>query len=167
MIKNIHEDIEIKEYNVINEGSSFFGIEPFIIESKASSDYFVENVNDKILFKVGELIGPQMEMYQEEERKMEVENHHNHKYTRKITINLPEGYTVKNLEDIKIKKVYTGQGKETMGFVSDYEIEGNKLTISVYEYYDEIIVPIEKYEEFKDVINAAADFNKIVLLIEK
>lgn len=54
-----------------------------------------------------------------------------------------------------------------MEFTSKYEINGNNLMVTCNEYYDEISVPIERYEEFRTVINAAADFNKITLVFEE
>jgi hypothetical protein len=35
------------------------------------------------------------------------------------------------------------------------------------EQYRRIIYPLAEYEDFKKVINASADFNKIVLVLEK
>ena len=58
-------------------------------------------------------------------------------------------------------------GKKTMEFTSRYEIKNDFLTITCNEYYDEITVPLERYEEFRTVINAAADFNKITLVFEE
>ena len=57
-------------------------------------------------------------------------------------------------------------GEKTMEFTSKYEINGNRLTVTCVEYYNEIDIPLERYEEFRTVINAAADFNKITLVFE-
>jgi LAS superfamily LD-carboxypeptidase LdcB len=45
--------------------------------------------------------------------------------------------------------------------------EGNTVTITVNEYYNKIRLSKDHYEAFKNVINAAADFNKVVLVFEK
>ena len=55
----------------------------------------------------------------------------------------------------------------TMGFVSTYKIENNVLKVHILETYHELKYPLDEFETFKKVINASADFNKIVLLLEK
>ena len=52
-------------------------------------------------------------------------------------------------------------------FVSDFIIEKDKVIITDKEYYRNISLPKEDYENFRQVINAAADFNKVVLVFEK
>jgi hypothetical protein len=58
-------------------------------------------------------------------------------------------------------------GKEVIAFKSTYTYENNILKISNVEYYNVMNLPLEQYEAFKNVVNAAADFNKIVLVLEK
>jgi len=54
-----------------------------------------------------------------------------------------------------------------MGFVSSYKIVNNVLEVYIMETYRELKYPLSEFETFKKVINASADFNKIVLLLEK
>jgi hypothetical protein len=62
---------------------------------------------------------------------------------------------------------YEEAGKRTMAFTSSYKLEGNVVKISVSEYYTNIVYPLSIFEDFRKVINAAADFNKIALVFEK
>lgn len=62
---------------------------PLEISSTFTSKAFLDKAGPTLLLKVGELIGPQSELYQEEDRKLKVVNEFNRKYDRKITINLP------------------------------------------------------------------------------
>ncbi|MFW5851891.1 MAG: hypothetical protein ACOCWB_06690, partial [Bacteroidota bacterium] len=81
---------------------------------------------------------------------------------------IPEGYTINNLDDIVIdKKVIEKDGTVSTQFVSYYTQEGQTVTIISDEYYDKISYPIEQYEIFKEVVNAAADFNKVIFVLEK
>jgi len=48
----------------------------------------------------------------------------------------------------------------------DYE-SGIKILQKINEYYNTLFLPKSDYEDFKNVINAAADFNKVVLVFEK
>jgi hypothetical protein len=57
--------------------------------------------------------------------------------------------------------------KKQMGFLSDYILDGNEITVTVDEYYEVTSLPASAYEPFRNVINAAADFNKIKLVLEK
>lgn len=58
-------------------------------------------------------------------------------------------------------------GKETMGFISSYKLNGNELKVKIHEFYSVTDYPISMFEAFKKVINASADFNKVVLVLEK
>jgi hypothetical protein len=63
--------------------------------------------------------------------------------------------------------VYKEGDKQKMGFVCNYEKNGNVLKITIREDYVNYFYPIQQYTAFKKVINAAADFNKVVLVLDK
>ena len=54
-----------------------------------------------------------------------------------------------------------------MGFVSDYEVKGNVLSVHIMEEYRKTFYPLSQFESFRKIINASSDFNKVVLVIEK
>ncbi len=165
--ERISENIEITDKQLINDKPELFGIKPIKIVVDFESNAFVEKAGDKYLFKIGELIGSQQEMYQEKERVLPVENEFNRGYERTLTVTLPEGYSVANLEDIKISNSYVeGEGEPIFTFESDYQLDGNVLTITADEFYKKTIVPADAYEGYRTVINSAADFNKITLVFQ-
>jgi hypothetical protein len=139
----------------------------FMLSVDFQSSHFVERAGSRILFKVGELIGPQIEMYRDDERTVAVENDFNRMYNRVIKINLPPGYRVKNADDLVIDIAYMDEDDVPFSFKSDYSLEGNVLVVHIEEYYKEIYAPLSRYEDFRKVVNAAADFNKITLVLEK
>lgn len=139
----------------------------FVMDVTFTSTHFIEMAGPRILFKVGELIGPQVEMYRDDERMTEVENDFNRGYDRVIKIKIPEGYQVRNPDDVKLNVVYDDNGKQPFLFVSDYTLTNNEMVITIKEYYKEIYAPMKRYEDFRKVINAAADFNKVTLVLEK
>jgi hypothetical protein len=139
----------------------------FIMDVSFSSTHFIEMAGTRILFKVGELIGPQVEMYRDDQRMTEVENDFNRGYDRVIKIKIPEGYQVRNPDDVKLNVVYDENGKQPFLFVSDYTLQNDEMVITIKEYYKEIYAPVSRYEDFRKVINAAADFNKVTLVLEK
>jgi len=140
---------------------------PFILSGVVKSGELVEKAGNKIIIKIGALIGEQVEMYQEKPRQFPMEIQFPHVLERNIVFNIPDGYIVKNPQDINIDHVYQEEGRVTMGFTSAYKLEGNKLTINILEQYQKTYYPLSQYEDFKKVINAAADFNKVSLLLEK
>lgn len=141
--------------------------DPLVVNSEFESPSFIELAGDIVLLKAGELIGPQTELYQENERMMAVENDFNREYQRSISIELPEGYQIENLDDLNFDEKVEVDGNPIYYFKSGYKLDGNTLKIQVDEGYEEIYHPKEDFEAFRKVINAAADWNKIVLVMSK
>jgi Domain of Unknown Function with PDB structure (DUF3857) len=146
---------------------SYSDNKPFILTASVKASELIEKAGNKLLIKIGDLIGPQVEMYQEKPRQFPMEIAYPHTLGRKIEFIVPDGYTVKNLKELNINDSYEENGEITMGFVSTYKQEGNRVLIDVMEEYKKTIYPLCQYDAFKKIINAAADFNKIVLLLEK
>ncbi|WP_299213652.1 DUF3857 domain-containing protein [uncultured Dokdonia sp.] len=165
-IKRMGDDITIDSKEVFNEAAENFGKKPLRVKAVISSSMFTDKAGPKYLFKLGELIGPQVEMYQEKKRQLPVENLFRKTYLRTIELTIPEGYTIANLDDINISNRYEKDGKDVMNFISSYTKEGNKVIITANEIYDENILPVALYEEYRTVINSAADFNKVTLILE-
>lgn len=165
--KSLDEDVEILNKKIHNEDPKLFGEKPleFILDFKSNA--FVEKAGKKYLFSVGDLIGEQSELYQEKERTLPVDSEFERSYIRTITITIPEGYSVANLDDITIHNAYkNAKDQKLMSFDSSYTLEGNILTITADEHYRINHVPVNIYEDYRKVINSAADFNKITLILE-
>jgi hypothetical protein len=137
------------------------------IATSYTTNFFLERAGPRTLFKIGELIGTQSELYSEEERQLPIENTHNRGYSRIIRFYIPEGYRVNNLEALKMRVEYKDGDQVPFSFVSDYTEKGNEVTVKLDEYYKELYAPLERYEDFRKVINAAADFNKVTLVLMK
>ncbi len=167
IIKSINENVEIVEKKMYNDSSKDFGNKPLQIIADIKSEEFVEKAGNKYLFKVGELLGPQQEMYQEKARILPVENEFERSYDRKIIVKIPEGYQFKNLENINMDESYKEDDEELFMFKSSYEIKDNQLVIAIKEYYNKNIIDVPIYEEYRTVINSAANFNKVTLVLEK
>jgi hypothetical protein len=140
---------------------------PFILHAVVNSGDLLERAGNKILLKIGMAIGPQVEMYQEKARHFPIAMEYPHFEERTIEFTVPDGYTIKNPEALKIEQVYKENGEQTMGFVSDYKLTGNKLLVHIMEDYRKTVYPVSQYNDFVKIINASSDFNKIVLVLEK
>ena len=167
-LKNGVEDAVVTNTSAQNENmNSEDAKKPFIIKGEVSSASLIEKADNTFLFKVGEIIGPQVEMYQEKPRQNQIDLDFPHSLDRKITIKIPDGYVAKGLDALKLNITHGAAANPDMGFVSDYKLNGNVLEITIHEFYYTMYYPISEFEQFRNVINAAADFNKVTIALEK
>jgi hypothetical protein len=169
VVKIIADEDNIKnikvENSILTDGSK--GL-PLDISADISSAHLIEKAGNKILLKIGEMIGSQVQMYQEKKRQLPVLIQYPHALDREITFAIPAGYKIKNPDDLNFHITdKTGSGQETMGFVSNYTLKNAAIVVNIHEFYKEISYPLTQFEDFRKVVNAAADFNKVVLVLEK
>lgn len=164
--KNLNKNVEIINSKIINDDPNLFGIKPLKFEIEFKTEAFVEKAGKKYLFKVGELIGQQIQMYQEKKRILPVESEFNRSYFRTINIKIPEGYKIVNLDDVNINNSYSIGNKKIVSFHSFYEVNENIVKITADEHYRENIIDVSLFEEYRKVINSAADFNKLTLVLQ-
>ena len=141
---------------------------PFIIESQLESAALLDKAGPRYLFKIGTLLGPQTELYQKEERQFDVENDNNRRYLRTIRFDVPAGYAVRNLQDLNVDvKAGPDTAKPEFDFHSSYVQQGQTVTVTVAENYRQVRWPKADFEAFRAVVNAAANWNKVVLVLDK
>ncbi len=154
-------------FNKSMNDSSYPDNKEFYVQSTLEAPSLIEKAGKNYIFKLGEIIGGQVELYQENERQANIDMSHPIYYKRTIEFTIPKGYRLQGIEDVKIDEYMLIKGEKLNRFISDYKIKGDKVTVTVDEYYDKINLPKEDYETFRKVINAAADFNKVVVVFEK
>ncbi|MBL7932021.1 MAG: hypothetical protein JNL60_08965 [Bacteroidia bacterium] len=157
----------IKNIEVLQTSEKDLFVNPMLVKYTVTQNDFLEIAGNKLILKVGLAIGPQSELYQEEKRKSPGDIYYTHLLERTIEINVPEGYKAINLEDLKGQKTCLIDSKEMSVFKTSYELNGNKILVHVYEDYQALTYPMNTFEDFKAVINAAADFNKKTIVFEK
>jgi hypothetical protein len=145
----------------------FFGLKPFTMKAKVHTSKFTAPAGDEVLLKVGDLIGPQMEMYAEKVRKLPADSPYNRYYDRQLTIHLPKDWKCTDLSPLAIHKVMEIDGKVRAEFRSTAVLKDGVISVEVVEYYSTNHVPVEHFEAYRSVINAAADFNKRSLLLAR
>lgn len=148
-----NEDMNQTEYNL-----------PYIVNSTIESSYLIQDAGGSYIFEIGKIIGIQSELYQEKERENPIEMQYPNQYNYEIIVDIPKGYTVDGLESLVLNKELVIDGKKLCYWNSSYEIKNNKLIITIEESYRVNEYPLEKYENFRAVINAASDFNKAAIL---
>lgn len=167
-VKDLLKSDEVLNIKVENSSMTDFVSErPLSIEGDIKSTQLLEKAGNKLLVKLGEVIGPQVEMYQEKPRQLPILLQYPHALDRHITFIIPDGYSVNNLNDLNFNVVSKTNGTESMGFISSYTVSGNEVKVNIHEFYKQLSYPLEMFEEFKKVINASADFNKVVLVLKK
>lgn len=169
LIKPIVKSTIIKNTKIENTALTDGGItnKPLIIYGEASSSELIETAGKKILFKIGDLIGPQVQMYQENARQMPIELDYPHELNRRIIFHIPEGYSIENPKDLLFDVTHRENNEITMGFSTHYTIKGNELELFIEETYFKTHYPLEQFLTFQKVINASADFNKVTLVLSR
>jgi hypothetical protein len=147
-------------------GEDSLYIQPLTMSGDFTTNSFLEHTCSNYIFKIGEVIGYQYAMYDEKKRMTEIALYNPHGFTREIVFEIPAGYEVSNLEALNMN-YYDDSIKASMNFHSWYVRNGNTVTVTVEESYREVYYPIEMYDDFRRVMNASADFNKVVLFFDK
>lgn len=161
------EDKVVKSYSTKNKDIRQLEYnKPFIVNSVITSESLLEEAGDSYIFQVGKVIGTQSELYQETERVNPILMQYPNQYDYEIIVSIPDGYEVEGLESLIIKKeLLDSNGKQKCKFESNYKLDGNKIIITIQEFYKVSEYDIAEYETFRNVINAASDFNKAAILL--
>jgi hypothetical protein len=163
----ISENMEVNSVEAIHPGFENLGINPFIIEADFTTVEYLIKARNKYIVKLGLLIGPQVEMYQDSKRTLPVDMGYRKVFHREINFTLPNGFKIENPEDLIIDVSASDKDGVYAGFKSIYTLNGNKLTVKIDEFYNKVHFAVEEFEDYRKVINSAADFNKIVLYLEE
>ncbi|KAB8153092.1 DUF3857 domain-containing protein [Kordia sp. TARA_039_SRF] len=161
------EDKVVKKYEIKHkEMLQLEYNKPFLVNSAITSESLLEEAGDSYIFQVGKVIGTQSELYQETKRVNPIQMQYPNRYNYEIVVNIPQDYEIEGLESLIImKELLDEEGNQKCKFESNYKINGNKLTITIEEFYKEFEYDIAEYEGFREVINAASDFNKAAILM--
>lgn len=158
---------ELIDWSVKYGEAKYVGKQPFMQTFHTNTDELIDLAGNKFLFKVGRLIGQQIELYSESTRTLPIDTRYNRSFNRQLKINIPEGYVSNNLDDLLFSANYTEGNDTTLFFESNYTIDANTLIIDIKEYYNQIHFSVDKYEQYRKVVNIAADFEKTILVFEK
>ena len=142
---------------------------PFIVNSKISTESLTTKIKNGYQLKIGNVIGMQSQLYEDIDRFHPIEITYPNQYDYRIVVKIPKGYIIEGLEGLVFNKSYISlMGNKICKFESNYEINENELVISIQEYYKTLRYQKNRYNEFRDVINSAADFyNSSIIFIKK
>jgi len=157
----IKREVEGKDLDLSEDPDNYLRI-----KTEYTAPALVEQAGNDFLVSVGKLIGKQSQLYQERQRQTDVEFHSISNYNHELVVQIPDGYACSGLEALRINHEVKVKEKPVMWFKSDYTLTGNTLTIKINEVYAVLSLPKEKYEDFRKVVNSAADFNKLVVVMQ-
>jgi hypothetical protein len=159
------KNTNIQSYKVVNGSRTDIGVRPIIFDINLTANSLLESAGKDYILSIGKTIGTQSEMYQTSKRKQPIDIEFAHSFFRRIEFVIPKGYKVSNLEEINMKVEMVENLKVSAYFKSWYEQKGNTIYIYSQEVYPEIEYSVDSFNQFREVINASADFNKKKLLI--
>ena len=163
------ENKKILKYKIINfDLDNNSTNEPLLISSKIQTTDLVKNETDSIILFPGKVIGLQSNLFEKEKRWNPIEINFPNEYDYNIKFDIPKGYTIANFENLNIYKKYVSvDGNITAKFKSYAKYDNNTLIIYVKEFYKSLRYEKKRYDEYRDVINAAAKFYESSVLLEK
>ena len=165
----IAKPTDLKSFEIANaDPSNFNAKKPLEIAVKARGGDMTETAGGRKLVRIGALLGRHAELYDNRQRKLPVDIGHPHVTRSVITVTLPGGYRVLNLKAFKTRMEYFDAENRKIpacGFVSNATVKGNKLTITMTETYSLTHYHLADYTDFRKVMNAAADFYKLQLVL--
>ncbi|MBC8084684.1 MAG: DUF3857 domain-containing protein [Hymenobacter sp.] len=169
LVKSSVPDATFQSVKVTNGEAGLSPLsKPFLVDASVESAALLNKAGQRYLFRIGDLLGSQAELYQTETRQHDVENDYNRRYNRVITLELPAGYQVRNLQDLNADVKAGPDAQDPLYyFHSKYDVQGQTVKVTITEAYRQIRWPKKDFEVFRDVVNAAANFNKVVLVLEK
>lgn len=160
-------DAEVKEIAVENERYAVGKQNPFIISAAVTLNSLLEKAGDRYLFRLGDLIGQQSELYQNKKRKFDISNSFNRQYLRTIELKIPSGYKLLNPEEFTMTEALVVDGDTIAQFLCSYKLTDSFLQVNIDEFYGKINIDKKHYLPYRKVVNAAADFNKKVLILAR
>jgi hypothetical protein len=158
---------EVLRLKYENSAPENIALKPLLWDLELESKALIVEAGEDYLVKIGETIGQQTELYQENKRELPVDVGFLHNYYRRITLAIPEGYEPANIDDLNMYVALVDGNKTGCFFRSVATFDGKILTIESDEQYPDANYGIEQWDAFRNVINAAADFNKKTVLLRQ
>jgi len=164
-------DVDVKNFTFDNKEYkyNYEDSKPFTFNTESQvKETWLENAGKNYVITLGKVLGKQTNLYQETERTSDIELSFPKKYQHQINFTVPNGYAASKLDNMIFNKEIKDSENNVIGkFISSAKMDGNTLKISVEEFYDFTHLDKEKYNEYRDVTNAAYDFYKSSIVLTK
>ncbi len=163
------ENKKVTNYNIKNFDISNNSYNtPLRINSTITTTELVEEVDGLVYLKVGKVIGLQSNLFDDNKRINEIEINFPNSYEYQIEVEIPKGYRVSDYSELnKAKEFISVDGSISAKFNSKATLNNNKINIVINEFYKNLRYDKGRYQEFREVINAAAKFYESTVILEE
>lgn len=132
-------------------------------ENITAKNTLVKKAGPNYILEIGKLIGGQIDLDKKERQRTEnVYMSHPRVFNYKITLNIPEGYTVAGLD-----KLNKNVDNSTGAFISTAKIEGDKLMITTSKRYKNYFEPNSNVSKIILFLDEAKQFTNEKVLLKK
>ena len=160
---------KVTNYNIknFNNSNNSFNT-PLKINSTITTTELIEEVDGLVYLKVGKVIGLQSNLFDDNKRINEIEINFPNSYEYEIDIEIPNGYRVSDYSELnKSKEFISVDGSISAKFDSKATLNNNTIYIVIEEFYKNLRYDKGRYQEFREVINAAAKFYESSVTLEE
>ena len=160
---------KVNQYDIKNFDISYNAYnKPLIINSIITTNDLIEEKNGRVILEIGKVIGTQSNLFDDIQRINQIEINFPNSYEYQILVEIPKGYRVSEYNELnKSKKLISVNGEVSAKFNSKAKLSDNKIYIEVEEFYKNLKYNKARYHEFRQVINAAAEFYESKITLEK
>ncbi|MBC7486044.1 MAG: hypothetical protein H7282_04760 [Cytophagaceae bacterium] len=163
--KSIEGDFQVESYDdftLVQDGRTEDKID-IVFKEKYKITGLLKKAGNNYLFEAGKLIGGQVEIKEKEmDRKVDIYMDNARSFVYNITVNLPEGYTVKDAAKLNINVT-----NETGSFKAVTKVTDNVMTIEISKVYNHNFEKKENWPKMVAFLDACYDFTQTKVLIVK
>jgi len=160
----LEADFEVKSYDelkIINPGIKEG--EALIVRDKFTLEGLIKKAGKNYILSAGILIGSQVALEDDEyDRTLDAFLTYPRSFVNKITIDLPEGYTISDLSSLNVEFE-----NEAGKFLSTAQLAGNQLIFTTEKSYKVNFLPSDKWKLMTEFLDVAFDLSQKKVLLSK
>lgn len=125
----------------------------------------LESSGKTLLLRIGDLFQLSAQEAPVKDTKSPIHLDYPEAYYTEVEVRIPEGYLIRNLEDLRRDVVYEKNGYR-MGMSCTYDLEAGRVRIRMREFYDQAAYPPALNDIFHQIQSAVWKLRNTVLILE-
>ena len=160
-VKDQYDIEEILDFEVLNFGQKVD--RPLSAKYIFETEEYIKKAGPNLIFDIGSLISGQVELTEEEinERTKPIELNFARTISNEIVVSIPEGKKVEGLDVLNMNV-----DNESAAFISSATLSGNTLTVKTDKIYKQEFLPVEKWSELVEMLEAAYKFSQLKVVLK-